>query len=223
MFAHTTVSRWVVPDDLRHAVRGSSLATSAPVWLPSSRLQTETHPPGELEHAIPAFPLRPADMEDRDKLPEKGTVYDARRLRETCLPIGHVYFHPGSHRLPFACRPDVEAFASVHLEYPRVVDNERAEPCETSHILLADLVMDPHGMNGNIGLYHNSTPLVRLYKIAADTSLRAVDPATHVKGGEQMAGVDVWDWGMCHFDEAYRCADLGETFRRIYCGLRRRH
>lgn len=83
--------------------------------------------------------------------------------------------------------------------------------------MLARLVSND---SGEFGLNPNGNPLVSLFTIATDIASGAFDPATHVKGGEQKEGVDIFDWAMVTFNQVYHHQSLFETFRAIYRDLR---
>jgi hypothetical protein len=165
-------------------------------------------------HDGPEYYLRPVDGNDAPR--PQGSQYDAREL-ETSLSVGHIYFHPGTRQPPIPPFADLQAFMVERPKLPIVVDRSNPQsPCEAPHIVLAQLHRDAAG---EFALDGNGNPLIHLYTIAADNYSRAFHPATHVKGGEQKAGVDILDWTTVNFDPEYSCQTLRETFRLIYRDL----
>lgn len=162
----------------------------------------------------PAYALRTAPD---GELREKDSAYDMRELGDVTTAVGHVYFHPGTRKPPIPPAAEVEAFAAANPDLPIVVDYTHSSPCEVPHIVLARFV--EHG-DGRIGLDRNGNVFVSLFTIAADNYSRAFDPATHIKGGDQKEGVDIFDWEMVNFDSQFRKKHLSETYRCIYGVLR---
>jgi hypothetical protein len=141
-----------------------------------------------------------------------------RELDETCISVGHIFFHPGTRRPPIPPLAQLQAFIANHPELPIVVDTDRPDPCEAAHIVLAQFLCNH---DNDIGVDSSGNPIIYLYTIAADHRSRAFDPATHFKDGEQMEGVDIFNWNVVNFDATYRTAtSLSELYRRVYRDLR---
>lgn len=174
--------------------------------------------PSELRnYGGPTHALRRATNEMR----ARGSSYDMRELPKDCLNVGHIFFYPSTRKPPIPPFAELEAYMAANPDLPIVVNDNREDgnKCEYPHILVAQFVRDD---NGQVGVDAHGNAIISVFTIAVDCFKKAFDPATHFKNGTQYAGVDIFDWDMCNFNDDYVDEDKyrpHEVYRRIYQDL----
>jgi hypothetical protein len=156
------------------------------------------------------FSLTPGDLDD---MLTAGSRLDARQFGDSVLPVGHVYFHPGSRDSAVPPFAEVEAFVEANPRAPVVVDKRVPDqPAEFPHLVLASFVInDQRALQ-----FRGGRPVLNLFTVAAGHDGKAFDPASHFKDGKQHTGVQIHDWSMVNFDSPFQHSNICETFRLVY-------